>query len=100
MNLTITLLENKLSFSKEAIDFLNVSAGDRIAVNYVQVTNKESFPVVGKSDAFVDPNAGNKLTKSNTVSFRGMQHTMLSQYGVEFTIELFKNKMYKLIKIK
>lgn len=100
MDPTITLLENKLLLSKEACDLLNASYGDRVAIHYVQVTNQETFPVIGKSDAFVDPNAGNKLTKSNTVSFRGMQHTMLAQYGTEFTIELFKNKMYKLIKIK
>lgn len=99
MDPTITLLENKISFSNEALELINASYGDRIAINYIQVNNQETFPVIGKSDAFTNPNDGNKLTKSNTVSFRGMQHTMLSQYGTEFKIELYKNKMFKLIKI-
>ena len=94
----LAVLENKLMLSQEAIDILEASAGDRIAINYVQVTNQETFPVIGKSDAFVDPNSGNKLTKSNTVSFRGIQRDMLSKYGTNFNLELYKNKMYKLIK--
>lgn len=94
----LAVLENKLMLSQEAVDILEASAGDRIAINYVQVTNQETFPVIGKSDAFVDPNSGNKLTKSNTVSFRGIQRDMLSKYGTNFNLELYKNKMYKLIK--
>jgi hypothetical protein len=94
----LAVLENKLMLSQEAVDILEASAGDRIAINYVQVTNQETFPVIGKSDSFVDPNSGNKLTKSNTVSFRGIQRDMLSKYGTNFNLELYKNKMYKLVK--
>jgi hypothetical protein len=95
----ISVLENKLVLTQEAIDLLEASAGDRIAVNYVQISNQETFPVIGKSDAFVDPNSGNKLTKSRTVSFRGVQRNMLATYGTNFELEIYKNKMFKLIKV-
>ena len=95
----LSILENKLMLSQEAVDLLEASPGDRISINYVQVTNQETFPVVGKSEVFGDPNAGNKLTKSHTVSFRGVQRTMLNQFGDNFGLQLYKNKMYKLIKI-
>lgn len=95
----LAVLENKLMLSQEAVDILEAFAGDRIAINYVQVTNQETFPVVGKSEVFGDPNAGNKLTKSHTVSFRGVQNTMLHQFGDNFELQMYKNKMYKLIKI-
>lgn len=36
---------------------------------------------------FADKDAGNKLTKSNTVSFKGKQRTMLLQYGSIFKLE-------------
>lgn len=94
----LAVLENKLMLSQEAVDILEASAGDRMAINYVQITNQETFPVIGKSEVFGDPNSGNKLTKSNTVSFRGIQRDMLSKYGTNFNLELYKNKMYKLIK--
>lgn len=95
----LAVLENKLMLSQEAVDILEASAGDRISINYVQVTNQETFPVIGKSEVFGDPNAGNKLTKSHTVSFRGVQSTMLHQFGDNFELQMYKNKMYKLIKI-
>ena len=95
----VTVLENKLVLTQEAVDLLNASSGDRIAINYVQVSNQETFPVIGKSDSFVDPNSGNKLTKSNTVSFRGVQNDMLSKYGTTFELQFYKNNMYKLIKV-
>ena len=95
----LAVLENKLMLSQEAVDILEASAGDRMAINYVQITNQETFPVIGKSEVFGDPNAGNKLTKSHTVSFRGVQSTMLHQFGDNFELQMYKNKMYKLIKI-
>lgn len=95
----VSVLENKLVLTQDAVNLLNASSGDRIAINYVQISNQETFPVIGKSDVFVDPNSGNKLTKSNTVSFRGVQRTMLATYGTTFELEIYKNKMFKLKKV-
>jgi hypothetical protein len=35
----------------------------------------------------VTPKGGNKLTKTNTISFRGSANEKLSEYGTTFTLE-------------
>lgn len=86
----------KLVFSSKALKLMNVNYGDRIAVNYVQQNNEVTFPVVGKSNIFADPNAGNKVTKTNTVSFKGTQKDLLLKYGQKFELEEYKPGMFKL----
>lgn len=95
----ITLGENKLLLSSEVIDLLNAQPGNRIAVNYIQVSSEYTFPVIAKAEYFVDPEAGNKLTKSNTVSFRGIQNKTLNLYGVNFALEPYKEGIYKMVSI-
>ena len=96
----LVVADNKLVLNDPLITMLNVEAGDRITVNYYTVNNQETFPVIGRSDVFADPQSGNKLTKSNTICFRGNQRTVLLEYGEEFTIEEFKPGMFKLISQK
>ena len=48
---------------------------------------------------FTDKDGGNALTKSNTVSFRGNQRTVLLEYGNLFELEDFKPGMFKLVPI-
>jgi hypothetical protein len=48
---------------------------------------------------FTDPTGGNALSKSNTVSFRGNQRTVLLEYGNLFKLEPFKEGMFKLVPI-
>ena len=98
MDPQITLGENKLLLSSEAINLLNAQPGNRIAVNYIQVSSEYTFPVIAKAEYFVDPEAGNKLTKSNTVSYKGIQNKVLSLYGTEFTLEEYKEGIYKMVK--
>ena len=95
----VEVQENKIVLGKEAINLLEARSGDRIQVNYWQVNNEETFPVIGKSGVFTDPNGGNSLTKSNTVSFRGNQRTVLLEYGKLFKLESFKEGMFKLVPI-
>ena len=95
----VEVQENKIVLGKEAINLLEAKSGDRIQVNYWQVNNEETFPVIGKSGVFTDPNGGNSLTKSNTVSFRGNQRTVLLEYGKLFKLEPFKEGMFKLVPI-
>lgn len=92
--------DNKLKLGKEATTLLEASSGDRIQVNYWTVNNQETFPVIGKSGVFTDPEGGNCLTKSNTISFRGNQRTVLLEYGTLFKLEPFKSGMFKLVPIK
>lgn len=86
MSATITVGNNKLILSEEAIKLLNISPGDRIIVNYFTVDPEETFPIICKST----DDLGNKLTKSKTVSFRGEQRDILLWYGSVFTLEPFK----------
>ena len=99
MDPQITLGENKLLLSSDAINILNAQPGNRIAVNYVQVSSEYTFPVIAKAEYFIDPEAGNKLTKSNTVSFRGIQNKTLNLYGTNFVLEEYKEGIYKMVSI-
>ena len=96
----IEVQDNKLKFGKEAISLLEANPGDRIQVNYWTVNNQETFPVIGKSAIFTDMTGGNALTKSNTVSFRGNQRTVLLEYGNLFKLEPFKSGMFKLVPVE
>lgn len=78
--------DSKLIISPEALNLLGAVAGDRISINYIQRSNELTIPVIGKSDLFADREAGNILTKSNTVSFRGKQRTILLEYGSIFEL--------------
>lgn len=91
--------KNKLKLSSSAITLLKARTGDRITINYWNVSPEETFPVVAKSEVFGDPSNGNRLTKSNTVSYRGEQHEVLLQYGSSFELEPFK-AYFKLVPIE
>ena len=91
--------DNKLKLGKEAVTLLEANSGDRIQINYWTVNNQETFPVIGKSGIFTDPTGGNALSKSNTISFRGNQRTVLLEYGNLFKLEHFKPGMFKLVPI-
>lgn len=92
----VSVADNKLQFSADAVKLIDAKVGDRITVNYWTENNQTTFPVIGKSEAFTDSANGNKLTKANTVSFRGDQRTMLLEYGNDFKIVPFKEKIFKL----
>lgn len=96
----IEVQDNKLKLGKAAVSMLNAKADDRISVCYWTVNNQETFPIIGKAEVFTDSTGGNRLTKSGTLSFRGNQRTVLLEYGNLFTLEPFKDDMFKLIPIK
>lgn len=79
--------ENKLLLSPEVIQLLGISPGDRVSINYTQLSNELTMPLIARSEKFADREAGNKLTKSNTVSFKGKQRTLLLEYGSIFTLK-------------
>jgi hypothetical protein len=94
---TVEVKENKLVISPKAVTLLGCIAGDRISVQYYQESKEVTFPVIGRSSVFADEDNGNKLTKSNTVSFKGFQHELLLRYGNIFTLEQFNDEVYKLV---
>lgn len=78
--------ENKIIISPEALALIGAKSGERISINYIQKSNELTIPVIGKSEVFSDERAGNKLTLSNTVSFKGKQRTILLEYGTVFVL--------------
>lgn len=77
----VYLEDNKLKLNSLAIELLNVNPGDRLDVQYT-----EQYPVIGTSESFGNPSGGTKLTKSNTLSFRGKKCEVLQKYGTEFKV--------------
>lgn len=90
LNLLVKIEDNKLVFTQDVINLLNVFPGERISINYYTISPEETFPVIGRSELFTDASGGCKLTKSNTISFKGNQRQTLMEYGDFFTIEPFK----------
>ena len=81
----ITLEANKLVLTKGAVDMLKPCEDCRIDIKYKK-KGKKLVPVIG-TDAAFGTKAGNKLTKTNTVSYRGAANDKLSAYGTVFRLE-------------
>lgn len=94
---TVEVTDNKLIISDPALALLGANPGDRISINYYQESKEVKLPLISLSENFSDRLAGNKLTKSNTVSFRGNQRTILLEYGTVFELKEFKDSIYKLV---
>ncbi len=88
----ISVLDKKLVFTQEVLDILDAKPGERLNINYIQKSNEITIPLIGKASAFCDPESGNKLTKSKTLSFKGSQVAILKQYGEYFNIETYPEK--------
>lgn len=80
----LTLLENKYVLNNTAILVMGIKNEDKLEIRYEQSGFSET-PIIGKNSAF-GTEAGNRLSKSNSVSFRGIQHAHLSEYGDVFEL--------------
>jgi hypothetical protein len=70
-----------------ALEVLNASYGDRILIKWTKTTgDKKARPLVGLSESFDEPENGNKLTKSGTITYRGKANTLLMDFGTDFTL--------------
>lgn len=81
----ITLDSNKLILTTGAVDMMKICPDCRVDIKYKK-KDKTSVPVIGTDEAF-GTKGGNKLTKSNTVSFRGSANEKLAEFGTTFRIE-------------
>lgn len=81
----ITLDSNKLILTTGAVEMLNICADCRVDIKYKK-KDKTSVPVIGTDTAF-GTKGGNKLTKTNTVSFRGAANEKLAEFGTIFKLE-------------
>ena len=86
----VTLDSNKLILTQGAVDLLQVCEDCRIDIKYER-KDKKAVPIIG-TDAAFGTKAGNKLTKSNTVSYRGAANDKLAAYGTVFRLEPTKNE--------
>lgn len=86
----ITLDSNKLILTQGAVDLLQVCADCRVDIKYKK-KDKKAVPIIG-TDAAFGTKSGNKLTKSNTVSYRGAANEKLSAYGSTFKLEPTEDK--------
>ena len=76
----LLLKDNKLILDPSLIEKLKAKPGDRIEIGYRE-RDGLLHPII-----LIGEN-GNKLTKSNTVSFRGVQHNTLTQFGSNFWVK-------------
>lgn len=89
----IKLEPTKISFNNKAVAEMGIEYGDRIVIKYEKLKGvKTPFPVMEK-----DLEAGNKITKTNTIAYRGKANTVLAEYGTEFGLEKYKEGTWKLI---
>lgn len=92
----LTLEDNKYCLNTAAVELLGVEAEDRIDIKF-EKRDKVRVPVIGCNTAF-GTQGGNRLTKSNTVSYRGKNHDLLEEYGTVFSFkETDKEGIYELI---
>lgn len=92
--------EGKLVLSEQLVMELFAVHEDRINIAYEKIgegDNKKTFPVIGKGESFGAKEAGNKLTKTNTVQYRGKANETLAAFGTTFAVEFYKEGIYKLI---
>ena len=75
----LLLKDNKLILDPSLVNKLKAEPGDRIEIGYRE-RNGLLRPIISIGEN------GNKLTKSNTVSFRGVQHNTLAQFGSNFWV--------------
>ena len=92
----LTLEDNKYCLNTAAVELLGVEAEDRIDIKF-EKRDKVRVPVIGCNTAF-GTQGGNRLTKSNTVSYRGKNHDLLEEYGTIFSFkETDKEGIFELI---
>lgn len=94
----LTLEPTKLVLNNKLISDLGIIYGDRIVIKFEQQGEKKKkilIPCICKEDG--EEGTGNKITKTNTVAYKGKQNAVLAEFGSEFTIEPFKADLWKLI---
>ena len=97
-NSIVTLESNKLIFNNKAVSEMEIEYEDRIVIKYEKI-GKENLPIIGKDLAFDEEGSGNKVTKSNSVSYRGKVNTILSEYGTEFELVPYKEGIWRMVSL-
>lgn len=90
----LTLESNKIVFNNRAISDMQIEYENRIVIKYEKFGNRR-MPIIGKDTSFDEEGSGNKVTKSNTVTYRGKANTVLAEYGTEFELVPYIDGPYK-----
>ena len=95
----ITLESNKLVFNTKAIADMAIEYEDRIVIKWEKEEGKGKtmIPIIGKDISFDEEGTGNKVTKSNTVAYKGKSNIVLSEFGSEFKIVPYREGVWKLV---
>lgn len=89
----ITLDPGKLILNNKAVADMELAYQDRVIIKYEKVKgSKLLIPTIAK-----DEEAGNKLTKTNTVAYKGNQNKILAEFGTEFGIEPYQGDIWRLV---
>lgn len=86
----IILEDNKYTLNSAAVELMGVNPDDRLDIKY-EKSGKMMIPVIGTNESF-GTKAGNRLTKSFTVSYRGKANEELHTYGTVFNISPHTSK--------
>ena len=91
----VVLLESKYMVNQAAASKLGVVPGDRINICYINLPDNPNIkaPVIGSSKSWGN-DLGNKLTKSFTVSYRGVANEVLAEYGTVFKFLPYKDGLF------
>ena len=73
----VKVQDSNLLLDSAFVSKLGATPGDRIVIGYIE-KDGNLIPVISIGEG------GNKLTNSNTVSFRGKQKNVLTQFGTNF----------------
>lgn len=86
------LEDNKFRLNSAALNLMGISSesGTKLDIKYEDKGGR-STPILGADEVF-GTKGGNKLTKTNTVAFRGVKNEELSKYGKEFTLVAYSGK--------
>lgn len=96
----ITLDASKLMFNNKAIADMNIEYQNRIIIKYIpNPKNKKLEPFIGKDTDWDEEGAGNKITKTNSISYRGKPNSILAEFGTEFTIKETDEGVWELISL-
>lgn len=80
----IILEDNKYTLNSAAVELMGVEPDDRLDIKF-EKNGKVMIPIIGTNESF-GTKAGNRLTKSFTVSCRGKANDELQNYGTVFTL--------------
>lgn len=80
------LEDNKFRLNSAAVSIMNLGIDDKVDIKY-----ENGLPVIGTDNSF-GTKGGNKVTKSNTVAYRGKKNEELSKHGNEFTLVAHPSK--------